>query len=155
MAYVIGALLALATLLVAWLTGLDRDRALYPVMLIVVASYYELFAAMGGPATALWLEAGVAAIFIASALIGFPRRLWLVAIGLAAHGGFDLVHPHLIENAGVPEWWPAFCMTFDVVAAAGLALKIFATRRHPPVAEPGNCRSAGPDRSPERHHSDR
>jgi hypothetical protein len=148
-------LLALSTLLVAWITGLDRDRALYPVTLIVVASYYELFAAMGGAATALWLEAGVAAIFVASALIGFPKRPWLIAVGLAAHGIFDLMHPHLIDNAGVPEWWPAFCMAFDVVAAAGVTLKICATRGQPPAAEPGNCRSARPDRSPELHHPDR
>jgi len=28
--------------------GLDRDRALYPVVMIVIASYYALFAVMDG-----------------------------------------------------------------------------------------------------------
>ena len=27
----------------------------------------------------------------------------------------------MIENAGVPAWWPAWCLAYDVGAAAGLA----------------------------------
>ena len=47
--------------------------------------------------------------------------MWIVAAGLAGHGLFDFVHRYLIENTGVPVFWPAFCGTYDVVAAAGLA----------------------------------
>lgn len=41
--------------------------------------------------------------------------------GLAGHGIFDFVHGYLIANSGVPAFWPAFCGSYDVVAAAGLA----------------------------------
>ena len=47
MALVIGALLAFAVGLFANGLGLDRDRAFYPVVTIVIASYYALFAVMG------------------------------------------------------------------------------------------------------------
>jgi hypothetical protein len=43
-ALVVGALLAFAVGLFATGIGLDRDRAFYPAVTIVVASYYALFA---------------------------------------------------------------------------------------------------------------
>lgn len=33
----------------------------------------------------------------------------------------DLFHGHLVENPGVPPWWPAFYGSYDVVAGAFLA----------------------------------
>jgi hypothetical protein len=46
----------------------------------------------------------------------------LVGMLLAmAVGVFDLVHAAVISNPGVPGWWPAFCLTYDVTAAAYLA----------------------------------
>ena len=44
----IGIALAPAIVFLGRLSGLDRDRALYPVALIVIAAYYVLFATMGG-----------------------------------------------------------------------------------------------------------
>ena len=61
------------------------------------------------------------AAFIAAAVVGFKSSLWLVALALAVHGVFDLVHGRLIFNPGVPAWWPAFCSAYDVVAGAYLA----------------------------------
>jgi hypothetical protein len=63
----------------------------------------------------------VGAVFIAAAAIGFRSSLWVVALALAAHGVFDLVHSRVISNPGVPAWWPAFCGAYDVTAAAYLA----------------------------------
>jgi hypothetical protein len=33
----------------------------------------------------------------------------------------DFFHGRLIANPGVPAWWPLFCLSFDVMAAAYLA----------------------------------
>ena len=52
MEYLIGLILALAVAGLAAITGLDRERAFYPTVLIVIASYYVLFAAMGASAAA-------------------------------------------------------------------------------------------------------
>jgi hypothetical protein len=117
----IGALLALSVGLFATALGLDRDRAFYPVVTIVIASLYALFAVMGESTHALVLESLVGAAFVAVAAIGFKRSLWLVVGALAAHGIFDFVHGALISNPGVPDWWPEFCLSYDVTAAAYLA----------------------------------
>jgi hypothetical protein len=76
---------------------------------------------MGGSLDVLVLECTVIIAFIAVAAIGFRRSLVFVVAGFAAHGGFDLVHSTLITNPGAPVWWPAFCLAFDVTAAAYLA----------------------------------
>jgi hypothetical protein len=117
----VGALLAFAVGLFATGVGLDRDRAFYPAVTIVVASYYALFAVMGASTHALVLESLVCAVFIALAAAGFKRSLWVVVAALAAHGVFDLTHAAVISNPGVPDWWPGFCLTYDVTAAAYLA----------------------------------
>lgn len=121
MALVIGAALAFAVGLLATGLGLDRDRAFYPVVTIVIASYYALFAVMGASTHALVLESLVCAVFLVIAVSGFRSSLWVVVVALAAHGIFDLSHGTFISNSGVPIWWPEFCLTYDVAAAAYLA----------------------------------
>ena len=121
MAYYIGIFLALAAFLFARFTGLDRDRAFYPTVMIVIALIYGLFAVLGGDMTTLgWESVGIVG-FILMAVLGFKFNLWLVVAALAGHGVFDLFHGHVIANAGVPVWWPSFCMTYDLTAAGGLA----------------------------------
>jgi hypothetical protein len=121
MALLIGALLALAVGVMASVVGLDRERGFYPTVTIVVASYYALFAVMGGSNDALAIEALLGAVFVAVALAGFRLSLWLVVAALAAHGIFDFIRGEAIANPGVPIWWPEFCLAYDVVAAAYLA----------------------------------
>jgi hypothetical protein len=117
----VGALLAFAVGLFATGIGLDRDRAFYPVVTIVIASYYALFAVMGASTHAFVLESLVGTVFLAVAVSGFKSSLWLVAAALAAHGIFDLGHSTVMSNPGVPSWWPQFCLSFDVTLAAYLA----------------------------------
>lgn len=122
MSMLIGASLALAVGLLATWIGFDRDRAFYPAVTIVVASYYVLFAVMGGSPQSLLTECAVMAAFLVASLVGFQRTPWLIVAALAGHGVLDLVHPHLIDNPGVPRWWPGFCLAYDLVAAGYLAL---------------------------------
>ena len=46
MPYAIGVVLSVSVALLARRVGFDRDRAFYPTVLIVIASYYVLSAAM-------------------------------------------------------------------------------------------------------------
>ena len=121
MALLVGFVLALAAGLFATVVGLDRDRAFYPTVMIVIGVLYSLFATMGASTKVLLLECAAGAFFIALAVAGFRKSLWLVVLALAAHGVFDLVHGRIIPDPGVPSWWPAFCLTYDVTAAAYLA----------------------------------
>ena len=122
MEYLIGFGLALLVSGFAVLTGFDRDRVFYPTLLTGIATYYVLFAVMGNSMAALAIESVIAGAFFVPAVIGFRTNLWLVVAALAGHGVFDLLHRLFIQNPGVPSWWPGFCLSFDVLAGAFLAL---------------------------------
>ena len=128
--YVVGIVLSIAVALFARSVGFDRDRAFYPAVLIVVASYYVLFAAMIGSVETVLLESIVMALFVIAAVVGFKRSAWIVVGGLAAHGVQDAVHGHIIANAGVPAWWPAWCLAYDVGAAGALAWLLTRAKAH-------------------------
>jgi len=127
MEYVIGIVLALALTTGATVVGFDRDRVFYPAVLIVVAAYYILFAAIDGSTAVVIRESLVAGGFLLVAVIGFKTRLWLVAAAIAGHGIFDFFHHLLIDNPGMPHWWPGFCMAFDVTA--GIYFAVLLSRR--------------------------
>jgi hypothetical protein len=132
-ALLVGAVLALVVGLMASVVGLDRDRAFYPTVVMVVASYFVLFAVLGGERRALAVELGFAMVFVVLALAGFRRSLWIVAAALVGHGVFDVFHGQLVTNPGLPEWWPAFCMAYDVVAGSYLVVLL---RRRPGNVHP-------------------
>ncbi len=113
MAYLVGVFLAFTVSILATLVGLDRDRAFYPTVMIVIASYYGLFAVMGGSTRALTIESVIMAGFLVVSILGFKLNLWILVGALFAHGIFDLVHGYLISNLGVPAWWPMFCLTYN------------------------------------------
>ena len=46
-----------------------------------------------------------------------------MAGAIAGHGVFDFFHHSLVENPGVPRWWPGFCLAFDVGLGAYLAVR--------------------------------
>jgi hypothetical protein len=127
-ALLVGTLLAVAVSLFAAGVGLDRDRAFYPTVTIVIAALYALFAVMGASPPVLLRELMAGAVFVVAAVYGFRSSLWIVAVALAAHGVFDFVHGRLIANPGVPTWWPAFCGTYDVTAGVALAWLLGAGR---------------------------
>jgi hypothetical protein len=101
--------------------GLDRDRAFYPTVLMVIASYYVLFAVMSESVHTVILESAVVIVFAIAAVAGFKSSAWIVVAGLAGHGIFDAFHGKVVENSGVPVWWPAFCLAYDLGAAGSLA----------------------------------
>ena len=129
MPYLIGIVLSAVVAVFARRSGFDRDRAFYPTVTIVIASYYVLFAAMSGSVRTVAIESVVMAPFAAAAVAGFKSSAWIVVAALAGHGALDAFHGHVIENAGVPAWWPAWCLAYDGGAAAGLAWLL----RHGPV----------------------
>ena len=124
MEYLIGVILALAVAGFAAVIGFDRERSFYPTVLMVVASYYVLFAVMGADGRTLWFEMVAASAFLLAAVLGFKRNLWLVVAAIVGHGVFDFFHHLLIENPGVPHWWPGFCLAFDVIFGLFLAARL-------------------------------
>ena len=98
-------------------------------MLIVIASDNVLFAAMGDSIHTVLVESIVMSGFVIAAVAGFKSNAWIVVGALAGHGVFDALRGGILQNSGVPVWWPAFCLAFDLGAAASLAWLIRAPAR--------------------------
>ena len=98
--YVIGIVLSAGVALFARKVGLDRDGAFYPTVMIVIALYYVLFAAMSGSVQTVLMESVVMSVFAAVAVVGFRSSAWIVVAALAGHGIFDALHGHVVENSG-------------------------------------------------------
>jgi len=93
------------------------------------------------------IESIVMTAFGLVAIIGFKFNLWFVVGALATHGIFDFFHGHMVTNPGVPAWWPAFCLAFDVAAAAFLAwLVVRAARSRQDSSMPAAGIAAGASR---------
>lgn len=140
MEYTIGLLLSVGVIGTASVVGLGRDRSFYSTIMIVIASYYVLFAVMGGSGDTVILESLIAGGFLIAAITGFRTNLWVVVAALVGHGLFDAVHHQFIANPGVPQWWPGFCLAFDVAAGGFLAFLLLTRYRFSVHA-----------RSPDRH----
>lgn len=131
MEYLVAVILGLVVAGFARTAGFDRDRAFYPTVLIVIASYYVLFAVMGASRNStLAIEIAVGLVFSIFAVLGFKKSLWLAAVGIAGHGFFDFfVHHALVANPGMPVWWPGFCGTIDIVLGGWLAICLWKARK--------------------------
>lgn len=128
MEYVVGVGLGIAACGLGTVAGFERDRAFYPIMMIVIACYYALFAVLDGDGRALGVEILIAMVFVGLAVIGFRTSLWIVAAALLGHASLDLVHDLVVTNAGVPAWWPMFCASIDAFAAFYLAWRLLVRR---------------------------
>lgn len=122
MEYLVGITLALFVWAAAAGLGMDRERVFYPCVLIAVASYYLAFAVVDGRSEVLLYELAIASVFILAAVAGFKRSPWITIVALGGHGVMDVLHHQLVQNGGVPQAWPGLCMSFDVTAAALIAL---------------------------------
>lgn len=145
----VGIALALVVSAFARVVGFDRDRAFYPTTLVVIASLYLLFAVMVGSTQALLEELPFVGVFVGAAVIGFRRSPWIVVAGLALHGLLDAVHGRVVVNAGVPPWWPAFCLVYDVTAAAVLGVLITTSPKSGPPDRRGVQRRRHGGRTPD------
>lgn len=149
MAALIGLSLAVAVAVFARFAGFDRERVFYPTVLIVVAHYYVLFAIVSGKHGAVPAQLIIFGLFSTLAVLGFRRSLWFAVAGLAAHGVFDFAQQFVAADSGVPEFWPSFCLSFDLAAAIGLAALLIIDRRH--ASRAAMCRAHVGGERPEQH----
>jgi len=129
MEYIVGIILALFFCAAAAGLGMDRERVFYPAVAIAVASYYLAFAVVDGRSEVMLSEVAIAAVFITGAVAGFKYSPWIAVVALAGHGVMDGFHHLLVQNTGVPQVWPGFCMTFDVTAGAVVAWRMLVRAR--------------------------
>jgi len=130
MEYLIGVGLALMVCAFAMVAGFDsRPRLLSDAadrdchLLHFVCSHGKVHSGPGHRVR------GGGHVFRAGAVAGFRKNLWLVVAALAGHGVFDFFHQLLIQNPGVPIWWPGFCLSFDILAGCFLAMLLMRRSR--------------------------
>ncbi|MFO6463436.1 hypothetical protein [uncultured Jannaschia sp.] len=116
-----GTAFAAATIALLRWTGMDRDRATGPLMLVAIALFYPVFAVENGSRAEVAIHAGIALAFLGAAIIGHRRGLALVGIAMMAHGAFDLA-AHVLTDGPAPRWWGPFCLGVDVVLGAWLLI---------------------------------
>ena len=78
------------------------NRWKVPTVLMVIASYYVLFAAMSDSLQTVVLESVVMTVFVIAAVVGFKSTAWIVVAGLAGHGVLDALHGNVVETASRP-----------------------------------------------------
>ena len=93
----VGTILAIFVALFAHVVGFDRGKIFDSTVLIIIGSYYVLFAVMAG-GSGLVTETVFFALFAVLAVVGFKTSLWLVVAGLALHGLFDFVRLGLLPG---------------------------------------------------------
>ena len=111
---IIGILLGVFIVLLAIKTGFDKDSSSYPVLLIVIAFYYVLFAFQANDTNEIIFEVIIAFLFSVIAIFGHHRNLKIVGIALILHGIYDLFQGDIVYSTNPPQWWPMFCLGVDV-----------------------------------------
>lgn len=125
----IGILLGGVIIFGAKVNGFEMDRSLYPVLLIVIALYYVLFAFQSYDRGEILFELVMALLFSALAVWGHRKGLILVVLGLVLHGIYDLAQRSIEFSTDPPEWWPLFCLGFDLTLALGLMVTTYSLKK--------------------------
>lgn len=132
LAVALGALLAVLTLRVARRLGLEPWVTM--AGLGVLPLLYVGFALAAGESGEALRELllGVPWFVVAAAALARRSRSMTRLVGSMwlAHGVFDVVHDLTSDGVGVPGWYPALCLGFDLVLGAWLLCGV---ARHEPV----------------------
>ncbi|MGC6534511.1 MAG: hypothetical protein ACON4V_03060 [Parvibaculales bacterium] len=95
-----------------------KPRA-FALGLAALPLFYMLFALMVGDVGAMALEFAYGLPFFVLGVLCFKRGFkgsGFVVIALwVLHAAYDVYHHLLVANAGVPFWYPALCLGFDMM----------------------------------------
>ena len=116
-ALILGLLIAFIAIAMAKDVGLP-PRA-FALGMVVLPAIYMLFALMVGDMGAMALEFAYGLPYFVLGVICFKRGFkgsGLLVVALwAVHAAYDVFHHVLVANAGVPFWYPALCLGFDIM----------------------------------------
>jgi hypothetical protein len=88
------------------------------VLLGVAAGVYPGFALGGTPARERRLQWIVTVAFALVATAGIAFNAWWLTVGWILHALWDALHHAARRGPWVPEHYPMFCLSFDLVLAA-------------------------------------
>ena len=114
----LGVVLALPYLLYA--RRVRNRRRVFGIGLVAAAFIYVLFAVFAGTQRDLLVESSGVVLFGALAVLGIRRSAWFLALGWAAHVGWDLLLHPVDVSSYAPWWYPVTCIGFDLVVAGAI-----------------------------------
>ena len=88
------------------------------VLLGVAAGVYPVFALAGTSASERRVQWIAAVSFALVATAGIAFSAWWLTVGWVLHAAWDALHHAGHRGASVPEHYPMFCLSFDLVLAA-------------------------------------
>lgn len=116
--------LLLAFIAIAMAKDLKLPLRAFALALAALPAFYMMFALLVGDLAALGLELLYGLPFIGIGILcyrrGFKASGFLVAALWALHAAYDVYHPMLVANAGVPGWYPVLCLGFDILIVSYL-----------------------------------
>ena len=120
----IGAIACGAFIVAARQMGPKRELRLYAAGLFIAALIYVGFVARDVTPHWLIIELAGLIVFTLIALAGLKISAWILAAGWVAHAAWDLLLHRLSNVAFVPDWYPLICLSFDLVLAIYIALRV-------------------------------
>jgi hypothetical protein len=103
----------------------DHARRLYALGLLIAALIYVAFA-LAGHGSARWVALELIGVLLygGAAWIGLRTAPLVLALGWAAHVGWDvLLHVRGDGAAYTPDWYPWFCVSFDLIVAGATLMR--------------------------------
>lgn len=115
---------AVGVLTIAAARRIRGQHWVYSLGLLILPGLYTLFA-LRVDERALGAKEMIYGIpFVAAGLlvtfVSIRRSAVLVGAFWILHGVYDLTHGRLFANPGVPDWYPVWCCSVDVVIGAYL-----------------------------------
>ena len=118
----IGAAVGVLTIVAARL--IRGQHWVYSLGLLTLPSLYAFFALQAGEQALSAKEMIYGIPFIVAGLlftfVSIRQSAVLVGALWILHGVYDLTHSRLFTNPGVPNWYPVWCFSVDVVIGAYL-----------------------------------
>lgn len=130
----------IAFIAIAMAKDLELPPRAFAVSLVALPGVYMLFALSVGDMAALGLELAYGLPYFVFGYVCFTRgfkgsgfvvtALWII------HAAYDVYHHALVDNAGVPGWYPAFCLGFDLMMVVYLT-RLVARQKQFDIFAPG------------------
>ena len=120
----LGVVLALLFIAFARTRGPRREPFIYSIGLIVAALFYVAFSFTGANTQWLIIELIGLVVFTLIAVLGLRVSLWFLVIGWASHVSWDVLLHLIREQPFVPDWYPVACISFDLIVAGYIAVKL-------------------------------
>ena len=121
---ILGAVLALLFILFARTRGPQREPLIYSIGLIVAAFLYVAFSFTGATTEWFIIELIGLVVFTLIAVLGLRVSPWFLVIGWASHVWWDVLLHFVREQPFVPDWYPLACISFDLIVAGYIAVKL-------------------------------